>query len=906
VLVFVVAALQAPMLAQSGQTRPTQADPIVRLLADLEAALDTGGLPAMQALAPRGLSPEDLARASAVFARGKIADAAVRERFRRPAEGSFEVLAEVFVSYGREGRVATWQITAEPSRQTPDRVDLVSFREVAAIDGLLRLVLDRTRQYSVRDFTLEAPDMALKMSSGSAFVAESPSGITALVLIGDGEMKFSPPDLAEQGQVRLLSGEPTLESRIESAYVRMSPVEFQSRTGSDTLVETRVDPGQLRRAQEIFDLLSPRTFNLDLPGLTTERWSLEPTLGSIVVEFRARRFGWLTYALSPNDNEDISVFDRARGRNISVYASAAKLAQRGRFYSDDDSAAYDVEHYGLDLTFDPERSWISGRATLRLRIRSRLVGTLTMRLAAPLAVSSVSTADLGQLMALRVAGQSSVLVSLPAPLERGSVLTLEIAYSGRLDPQPLDREAIAPQGVTPPQDPREEGARILPEARYLYSNRSAWYPQAPVSDYASARMRLSVPSEFQMVASGTPVNVVLTRPESSRASDARPMRITEYVADRPVRYLACLISRFVPVAKSRVETPAIAPAIPLPPVQSANPFDTPIAAPTGAIDRDGRSIGLEIVSTPRMAGSNRQLVPRLSEMLTFYSKIMGEAPYPDFTLAAIDDNLPGGHSPAYFALLHQPLPTTAYSWSSDPVAFEVTYQHFFLAHEVAHQWWGQAIGWKNYHEQWLSEGLSQYFALLYAGEDRGPDVLRSLIGQMRGSALGFARQGPISLGYRLGHIQGEGRIFRGLLYNKSAVVLHMLRGLIGDEAFFGGLRTFYRDWRFKKAGTNDLRLAFESASRRSLERFFERWVYSGGIPRLRARHMVDATGTPVLRVEQIGDVYDVPVIFTVQYADGTSEDVLVSADAAVVDHKLSKSVRRVNVREELTLAEFVR
>jgi aminopeptidase N len=310
-----------------------------------------------------------------------------------------------------------------------------------------------------------------------------------------------------------------------------------------------------------------------------------------------------------------------------------------------------------------------------------------------------------------------------------------------------------------------------------------------------------------------------------------------------------------------------------------------------------------------MAGANRSLTARLAAMFTFFSTTMGEAPYPDFTLAAIDDTLPGGHSPAFFALLHQPLPTQGITWAGDPVSFETTYQHFFLAHEVAHQWWGQAIGWKNYHEQWLSEGLSQYFALLFAADDRGPDTLRSLLGQMRGSALNLSRNGPIYLGYRLGHIQGDGRIFRGLVYNKSAVVLHMLRGLVGDQAFFDGLRRFYTEFRFRKTGTDDLQRALEAASGQRLDRFFERWVFSAGIPRVRATARAGADGVMVLRVEQVGDdVYDLPVTFAVQYADGTAEDLVVSSTAALVERRLdgAKPIRRVGVREELTLAEFVR
>ena len=129
-------------------------------------------------------------------------------------------------------------------------------------------------------------------------------------------------------------------------------------------------------------------------------------------------------------------------------------------------------------------------------------------------------------------------------------------------------------------------------------------------------------------------------------------------------------------------------------------------------------------------------------------------------------------------------------WRNDPVSFD-DYPPFFLAHEIAHQWWGQAVGWKNYHEQWLSEGFAQYFAALYAEHERGDRRLRrASCGRCADWAIDQSAQGPVYLGYRLGHIKGDGRVFRALVYNKGAMVLHMLRRLVGDEVFFGGLRRF--------------------------------------------------------------------------------------------------------------------
>jgi aminopeptidase N len=98
--------------------------------------------------------------------------------------------------------------------------------------------------------------------------------------------------------------------------------------------------------------------------------------------------------------------------------------------------------------------------------------------------------------------------------------------------------------------------------------------------------------------------------------------------------------------------------------------------------------------------------------------------------------------------------------------------------------------------------------------------------------------GPIYLGYRVGHVKGDSRVFRAVIYNKSAVVLHMLRRLVGDEKFFAGLRRFYREYRFRKAGTDDLRRVMEQESGLSLERFFEQWIYGRAA---RVRHARTST-----------------------------------------------------------------
>ena len=870
-----------------------QADAVVRLIADLESALASGRQEELSALLAPELPAADAARLRSLVARVPSPMVAIRERARRPIEQGFEVLTEVLVSDQRRGQLATWQLGVRPRAGAVDRFELSRFVELGTIGNLLRLELDATRQFAVHDLTLTAPDFTIRMKSGVAFVAESDTGVTAVALRGQGIVQFSPPSEAEQGQLRQFGGRTSLGADTDSVFVRLNPGEFAERFPKGSLQPTEVRPPDLARARDLFADQVPRTYNLDLRDLSRERWSLEPPYGSLVVEFRSRRHGWLTYARSPSDPEDISLFDRIGRRNVSVYASAERQGQRGPLSSEAEQTPYLIEHHALDLRLEPQRSWVAGRVAMRIRARQPLT-SMTLKLADAFSVLAVRSPEFGYLLSLRVVGQNSIIVSLPETLAAGRVISIAVEYNGRLPPQGLNREAmvVTPQLAQDPLPPAD--ILLVPEPRFMYSNSVYWYPQSPGGEYATATMRLTVPSEYQLVGSGTFVGAALTGvPTTPGRGEVRYERTVEYRADRPVRYLACVISRFVPVGRLRAVVPALA---------RPGPVGTP---DSNAEKTDGPpGVNVEVVATPRQTARSRALPARVAEILQFYAKTIGEAPYPDFTLATLDDNLPGGHSPAFFAVLHQPLPTTPVSWRNDPVAFE-SYPHFFLAHEVAHQWWGQAVGWKTYHEQWISEGLAHYFAWLYAESDRGQGTARSLMLQMRESALEFADQGPIWLGYRLGHLQDNPRAFRGVVYNKSAVVLQMLRRMMGDEAFFAGLRRFYASSRFRKVGTDDFRAALQPGTTVNVARFLGQWIVGSTLPRVRVSARVEGTGG-VVRVEQLGPVFDFPYDVTALYADGRSEVVTLRISEAVSEHRLTLTgpVRRIETRDALFLGRI--
>ena len=308
---------------------------------------------------------------------------------------------------------------------------------------------------------------------------------------------------------------------------------------------------------------------------------------------------------------------------------------------------------------------------------------------------------------------------------------------------------------------------------------------------------------------------------------------------------------------------------------------------------------------PPVAGARRGRDALLRERRSARRRI------PNFTLAALDDNLPGGHSPGVSSRSSiSRCRRRRISWADDPVAFETLYPHFFLAHEVAHQWWGQAVGWKNYHEQWLSEGLAQYFAALYAAEDRGAATCStSLLSADAGVRDGaYRRQGPIDLGYRLGHIQGDGRVFRAIVYNKSAVVLHMLRRLMGDEAFFRGpaavlSRLAVQEGRHRRPARGVR--SRNAAQARPLLRALDSRIDDSAAPRDVAESR-RAAGVPRPRSSRSARCSIFPLTVSVQYADGRPKrSSCKSPRPSSRSRSRSRRRRRIAPRDELIPAEIV-
>jgi aminopeptidase N len=198
-----------------------------------------------------------------------------------------------------------------------------------------------------------------------------------------------------------------------------------------------------------------------------------------------------------------------------------------------------------------------------------------------------------------------------------------------------------------------------------------------------------------------------------------------------------------------------------------------------------------------------------------------------------------------------------------------------IAHEVAHQWFGDSVTAATWSDVWLSEGFATYFAGLFIQKYDGEADFRAYMKQAATTALGYEKRSRTPIFDK--ETEDLNKLLNGNSYQKGAWVLHMLRTQLGDDAFFRGIRAYYAKHKNSTATSEDLRLALERASGRNLRTFFDRWIYDSGHPEYElTSSLYKKTGELWLTLEQKqpGKLFLDPVTVKVVTDDRSFEVVL--------------------------------
>jgi aminopeptidase N len=470
----------------------------------------------------------------------------------------------------------------------------------------------------------------------------------------------------------------------------------------------------------------------------------------------------------------------------------------------------DVEHYRFALTLSDSTDRIDGDATIRIRALRAPLDSIWLDLA------GLTAARAGRGMRVSAVSRNDAPLSFRHTDDR-LIITLDRALTtGEIIELRVRYSGIPADGLQ--IKPTPLGDRAFFSDNWPDKGHH-WLPLIDhIADKATMEMSVTAPSHYQVISNGR-------RIEESDAPDG--MRRTIWRESVPIAPWLYALG----AAEFAVQHVA---------------------------DYAGVPIETWVFAKQRDAGFHDFAVPS-RDALAFYSEFVG--PYSYEKLANVQSNSVSGGMEAASAIF--------YSAGSVAGTRPLRWRNVVI-HEIAHQWFGDAVTETDWNDVWLSEGFATYFTLLFIEHAYGRDEFVAGLRASRKTVIDFDAKTP---DYPVIHrnLTDMAQVTSAMTYQKGSWALHMLRSEIGDDRFWAGIRDYYARHRDRNATTADFRAAMERAAGRDLGAFFQQWLVRGGVPKVTGTWHWDATAKQVivdLRQEQAGDVFVFPIDIGVTTPDG--------------------------------------
>lgn len=789
--------------------------------------------------------------------------------------------------------------------------------------------LDPARVYQVRGASLTRPSIQISLDDGTiAFTQDVMGRITGAFFEGDGEILLTPPTVVERNSMSLFTGMAILEERFGTAYFRFN---------DDVYDELRPDLRATENSQEFLDRYSSTAKNLansDAMRLLLTFSRMLPLKGGTVPDDSAKA----------DRNTDRFMHMRLQGMKLGVFdvfydSTAAEQIQAGQPKTGADGVTY----YDVWTSFSPPQTsaakaetgtaaqgpaegarinrvalprysitaevvppkLLHTRAVVECEVREGEVRTLLFELSRVLQIDSVALngqkVEYIQNPALEGTqlsrqGNDLVAVVLPEPMHAGQKFSLEFVYGG---------EVLA-----------EAGSGLL-----YVGARGTWYPNRG-KEMANYDLEFTYPQGWTLVATGKRTQV-----SAETAAKAKGGQISRWVSDRPIPFAGFNLGKYREattragdVVVETYATVGVERDFPSAPVEVVrNDPSQPAARPPEIV----------VPSRPSPAQTEVAVGESAARAIQYFADRFGPFPYSHLALT----QMPGRESQGWPGLVF----LSSYAFLDAEQRQELHYEQYRIlmqesvpAHETAHQWWGDLISWKSYRDQWFSEGLANYCALMMI-QDRNPPGFHEVMEKYRNDLLVKNKDGmtpmdagPVTLGTRLLSSRfPEG--YEAISYGRGTWLFHMLRSMLkdaeekkpkgtgrasADEPFVRALKKVRQRYEGKSISTRELldvfaeelppSLRYEGKS--SLDWFLDGWINGTSLPKLELKSVkftpkstgITVSGT-ILQKDAPEDlvtsvpVYAVstgrqPVLLGRVFADGQESTFRLSAPAGV--HKI--------------------
>jgi hypothetical protein len=645
--------------------------------------------------------------------------------------------------------------------------------------------------------------------SGRFWLAEPTSGgaVTGLVFEGKGRFSMEVPDPIELTQLRRFTKRPDLVA-VDQPFTSM----VLRTSGELPLSPTGTPPAGAFQANKLARERHEQWLTLRLQDVDARIVAALSTPGDLyaTVDMKTVGFDWLTWSYDAERMEEIRLesFNRTYPYLETWLSVDEQLDDRGRPASEL-RPAIDILHVDLvaDLTrAGRDKDWMLGE------FQAGVVFTPAAEVEGARAVQFHLSA-LAKVSAVSEGGK-------PLAFLRDHVGGRRAGYDNRIYDDSL--VVLLDEPLSPGKERRLD---VVYELELLnYARGRAWYPwvegdETLLRDTHTARLELTVRKKHEVRAMGRKED------DGGKEKEEGAKHTTVWTADEPVKMLTfSFADHFVEETVRAEGTPEV------------------------------------------IAFGSRQGIPKsrfyntgvdVANSAAFFQKLLGaDLPPRPLYVTSID----GGHGQSFDGFIHM-----------SEASFDVEQAgatELFRAHEVAHQWWGHLVGASSYRDAWLGEAFAEYSAMMFveATVKDGPKLFQEIVrvygdglnGSIKTGFSKFARPGVTLLnrayGDRIGPI-GHGwrantgevpTAYSSQVYEKGALVLHMLRGLLhdmtkSDEAFIEILRDFVRTHRGGYASTRDFEAAVTRRAPADWSWYFDQWVFGTAIPTYRWNYDLAAT-----------------------------------------------------------------
>jgi aminopeptidase N len=426
------------------------------------------------------------------------------------------------------------------------------------------------------------------------------------------------------------------------------------------------------------------------------------------------------------------------------------------------NGGYDVSHYDLELRYDRAPNVLKGEAEITATATQDL-SRFNLDLRPFMHVSKIEVN--GSQATFTREGEHELVITPGNGIRRGTSFEVKVDYSG--NPEPV----VDPDNSIEGWIPTHDGAFVVNEPQ----GSPGWYPvnDSP-KDKATYDFEITVPAGLEAIANG-----VLEGRATKRGTT-----IWEWEERDPMApYLATATNgefetRFGRILGGLREYNAVDP--------TTRRSTSPTAPPE-----------------PQLAWERIESTQPTAVQL--FSELYG--PYPFDAIGAIVDYAPN-------VFYHLESQGKANYWVVPGVST--------IVHEIAHQWFGNAVTPEQWPDIWLNEGFARWSEWIFT-EKTGGTTAQQQFNNIYASW-------PASLNTPPGNVGGPENLFATTVYTRGALTLQALRQKIGEEAFFRTLRTWYATYRYGNASTADFVEVAESASGQQLDAFFQTWIYRPGKP----------------------------------------------------------------------------